>query len=184
MRIGVAGFNASGKTEVVGLLERRGFYPVSLSDVIRLDLRAEGLEPTREHMIERGRALRARYGLGVLAERVRNALPADRNHVIDSIRHPAEVEALREGGQPFHLIWLEADVPLRFERLRARARPGDPETLDRFRELEARELESDDPTRQQLLAVRELADYVVENDGTLDHLYQRLQEVLRGCLFF
>ena len=90
MRIGVAGLNAAGKTEVVGLLERRGFYRTSLSDVIRSELRLESVEPTREEMIARGRALRERYGLGVLAERVRASLPEGRNHVIDSIRHPAE----------------------------------------------------------------------------------------------
>ncbi len=35
MRIGLAGLNAAGKTEVVRFLERRGCYSASLSDVIR-----------------------------------------------------------------------------------------------------------------------------------------------------
>ena len=96
MRVGVAGLNAAGKGEVVRLLERRSFYRASLSDVIRADLAREGKEPTRENMIQRGRALRERFGPAVLAERAQRALPSDRNHVIDSIRHPAEVEALRD----------------------------------------------------------------------------------------
>ena len=95
MRIGVAGFNAAGKTEVVRFLEGRSFYPVSLSDVIREDLARGGLEPTRERMIERGRELREQFGPAILAQRALAKLPEDRNHVIDSIRHPAEVEALR-----------------------------------------------------------------------------------------
>ena len=69
MRVGVAGFNASGKTEVVRVLEGRSFYPVSLSDVIREDLAQDGLEPTRENMIECGRELRERFGSAILAER-------------------------------------------------------------------------------------------------------------------
>ena len=121
MKIGVAGLNAAGKGEVVRLLERRSFYPVSLSDVIRQDLARDGLEPTRENMIERGRALRERFGQSVLAERVQRGLGNDRNHVIDSIRHPAEVEALRAGGD-FLLLWVEAS-PAGALRALARARP-------------------------------------------------------------
>ena len=184
MILGIAGLNASGKGEAVRFLEDKSFYVLSLSDVIRNQLRTEGVSETRERMIDRSIALRSEGGPAVLAHRTLEVMEPDRNYAIDSIRHPAEVEAFRESGQPFHLIWLEAEVSLRFERLRARARPGDPETLDRFRELEARELESDDPTRQQLLAVRELADDAVENDGSLEHLHQRLLEVLRASFFF
>src|SRR5258705_5993886 len=183
MKIGVAGPNAAGKGEVVRLLERRSFYRASLSDVIRGGLAKEGLEPTREHMIERGRQLRERFGQAVLAERVQRTLPSDRNHVIDSIRHPAEVEALREGGD-FLLLWVDAEPQLRFERSRARGRGGDATDFAGFQALEARELASDDRAAQQLLAVRALADLVVRNDGDLAQLETRLEEVLRDRLFF
>jgi len=183
MRVGVAGLNAAGKGEVVRLLERRGFYPVSLSDVIREDLARDGLEPTREHMIERGSALRERFGPAVLAERVQRNLPGDRNHVIDSIRHPAEVEALRSGGA-FLLIWVEASPRVRFERSQARARGGDGNTFEAFQALEARELGSANASAQQLLAVKGLADETLSNDGSLPELEHQLGEVLRDKLFF
>jgi len=183
MRVGVAGPNAAGKGEVVRLLERRSFYRASLSDVIRADLARDGKEPTRENMIERGRALRERFGAAVLAERAQRALPSDRNHVIDSIRHPAEVEALRAGGD-FLLLWVEAPTRLRFERSRARGRAGDAEDFARFEALEARELASGDAAAQQLLAVRELADIVVANDGSLEELQAKLEDALRDRLFF
>ena len=172
MRVGVAGLNAAGKGEVVRLLERRSFYRASLSDVIRADLAREGKEPTRENMIQRGRALRERFGPAVLAERAQRALPSDRNHVIDSIRHPAEVEALRAGGD-FLLLWVEAPPRVRFERSRARGRAGDGEDFARFEELEARELASG-----------ELADLVIPNDGSLEELGAKLEEALRDRLFF
>ncbi len=183
MRIGVAGLNAAGKTEVVELLERRGFYRSSLSDVIRHELLGEGLEPTRERMTERGRALREKYGLAVLAERVRHALPTDRNHVIDSIRHPAEVSALR-AGEDFLLIWVEASSEVRFERARRRGSERDPESFEEFESDERRELESEEAAGQQLLGVREHADEVLVNDGDLASLEERLGELLRGKLFF
>jgi len=183
MRVGVAGLNAAGKGEVVRLLERRSFYRASLSDVIRADLAREGKEPTRENMIQRGRALRERFGPAVLAERAQRALPSDRNHVIDSIRHPAEVEALRAGGD-FLLLWVEAPPRVRFERSRARGRAGDGEDFARFEELEARELASGEGAAQQLLAVRGLADLVIPNDGSLEELGAKLEEALRDRLFF
>ncbi len=183
MRIGVAGLNASGKTEVVRLLETRSFYAVSLSDAIREDLRRDGLQATRENMIERGRALRDRFGPGILAERVQATLPPDRNHVIDSIRHPAEVEVFQRA-RDWVLLWVEASAETRYERLRARGRVGEDISFGEFQALQERELESPDPSRQQLLAVRELADEVISNEGTPEDLAADLQRVLERRLFF
>ena len=181
--IGVAGLNGAGKGEVVRYLERWSFHSVSLSDVIRQDLSADGLEPTRERMIERGRGLRERLGAGVLAERVIVGLAANLNHVIDSVRAPDEVETLRAAGD-FHLWWIEASSQTRFERIRQRARSGDAGTFEAFEAQQARELESRDPAGQQLLRVRELADEVIPNAGDLEALHGRLDDLLRRSLFF
>ena len=48
MILGVSGPNGAGKGEVVAYLAARSFYPLSLSDVIRNELRAGGFEETRE----------------------------------------------------------------------------------------------------------------------------------------
>ncbi len=184
MILGVSGLNASGKGEAVAFLTQRSFYAHSLSDVIRAELAARGLAETRELMIETGRELRAREGPAALARRLLPRLHADRNYVIDSIRHPAEVEALRAAGRRFRLIWVEADEAIRFARTSARARPGDPGTLAELRRLEGRELGSDDPAAQQLLAVRALADDVLRNEGPLGELHEQLQRLLRANLYF
>jgi len=183
MRIGVAGRNAAGKTQVVEYLEARSFHRASLSDVIRDELRAQGLEPTRDNMIRRGRELRAAHGPAVLAQRIEKLLPPGRNCVIDSIRHPAEVEQLRASGD-FKLLWIEAPVELRFERSRRRARPGDAETLAEFEALEARELGSADAGAQQLLRVAELADSTVHNAGDIPELERALERFVRENLLF
>jgi dCMP deaminase len=182
MRIGVAGLNGSGKSEVVRFLEQRSFHAVSLSDVIRADLARDGLEPTRDHMIERGRLLRERHGLGVLAERATRDLPPDRHHVIDSIRHPAEVEALRAAGG-FTLLWIDASIDERFARSRRRGRAGDGASLEEFQALEARELDSP-ASGQQLVRVQALADIVIVNNGDLAALHAELQQLLQQLLPF
>jgi dCMP deaminase len=182
--IGVAGLNGAGKGEVIDYLVERSFYALSLSDVIRDTLAERGLEETRERMIETGRALREAGGPGVLADKLVARLLPDRNYALDSIRHPAEVAALRASGRPFHLIWVEADSRLRFERMQSRGRPGDPTSHERLLELEQRELGSDDPAAQQLLAVRDLADSQLRNDGTLEELHAAVQQVLERVQHF
>jgi dCMP deaminase len=184
MILGVSGLNGSGKGEVVRFLEARSFYALSLSDVIREELRAKGLEETRERMIQTGRAIRTAHGPGGLAERLAPRLLPDRNYVIDSVRHPAEVEVLRARTGRFKLIWVEADEGERLARIRARGRGGDPTTIAELRGYEARELGSDDPAGQQLLAVQQLADVTVRNDGDLPALHEALQRVLERSFFF
>jgi dCMP deaminase len=184
MILGVSGLYGSGKGEVVRFLEARSFYPLSLSDVIRDELRTRGLEETRERMIETGRALRAAEGPGALAVRLARRLAPDRNYAIDSVRHPAEVEALRAHAGRFRVIWVDADEAIRIARIRARARPGDPQSVDELRRLEGQELGSADPAAQQLLAVRELAEFTLRNDGSLAALHEALQEILVQCQAF
>jgi len=114
---------------------------------------------------------------------VRKLLP-DRNYAIDSIRHPAEVEVLRAFAADFHLVWVDADLEVRFARMQRRGRPGDPQSLEQMRALEAREMGGGDVAGQQLGAVRELADFVVRNDAGLAELHESIHEVFRETLFF
>jgi dCMP deaminase len=182
--LGISGPYGAGKGEAVAFLRDRSFYVLSLSDVIREELRGRGLEETRERMIETGTALRAAGGPGVLAERLVAQLLPDRNYVIDSVRHPAEVQALRKVGSAFRLLWIDADETTRVERLQRRGRGGDPVTLAALRSLEGRELASDDPSAQQLLAVRAMADFQLRNDGDLGLLHAAVQAVLERSLHF
>jgi dCMP deaminase len=184
MILGVSGLYAAGKGEVVGFLTHRSFVAYSLSDVIREELEARGESETRERMIEAGRDLRSRFGEGVLAERLGDRLVSDRNVVIDSIRHPAEVEALRACTSAFRLIWVDAPEGIRLERLLGRARPGDPTDLSELRALEGRELASPDPAGQQLDAVRGLADFELSNVGSRAELEAQLQAILKKSLHF
>jgi len=66
---------------------------------------------------------------------------------------------------------VDADEAVRLERVKSRGRPGDPETLGDMRRLEGREQGGDDPAGQQLAAVRALADFELQNTGSLAHLH-------------
>jgi dCMP deaminase len=180
--LGVSGTNGAGKGELIEFLRARSFYPLSLSDVLREELKLRGESETRERMIAIGNELRGRLGSGALAEKVCTRLTIDRNWAIDSIRHPAEVEALRKhaGKGGFKLIWVDADAALRFERLRSRGRPGDPTSLDKLLEQEGRERGGQGDSAQQLDAVAALADFRVRNEGSLQALYAEVQKILEA----
>jgi len=178
MILGVSGLNGAGKGEVVEHLASKGFRALSLSDVIRDELAKQGLEPTRERMIETGNEIRSAEGLAGLATRLVSMFERGHDYVVDSIRHPAEAEALRKLAKDFRLIWVTADETKRFERMRKRGRVGDPTSLEALREIEGRELGSDNPAAQQLLAVRDLADLELSNDGSLEELGVAVRRIL------
>ncbi len=184
MILGVSGLNGSGKGEVIRFLTERSFDAHSLSDEIRAELERRGLDETRERMIEVGNALRSAEGPGGLALRLSARLAHERNTVVDSVRHPAEVEVLRARSPGFKLLWVDADEGLRLERIRARGRGGDPRTAEELRALEDRERGSQDPNAQQLLAVRDMADLTVRNNGSIEELRRALHGVLADNLFF
>jgi len=177
MLIGLTGKYAAGKGTVAEVLKTRGFGYHSCSDVLREELAARGVTESREALLALGNELRRAGGPGELARRLTPRLTGGGDHIVDSIRNPAEVEALRalEG---FTLLSIDASPEVRFERLRRRARIGDPETFEAFRALEQRELVSDDPTTQQLNATIALADHTLMNEGAVDEL----ERAVRGLL--
>ncbi len=172
--VGLTGPNAAGKGEAAAVLTARGFAPHSLSDVVREEALARGLTVEREDLISTGNALRAQFGAGVLGERMLARLSG--RDVVDSIRNPEEVRALR-GAPGFVLVGITAPLSIRYARSRARGRPGDGTTEEEFAAREALE-NSADPARQQLAATFRLADYEIENSGDLDHLRKQVDRLL------
>jgi len=188
MIIGVAGRKGAGKGELVDFLGARSFEVVSLSDSIRRELAARGLAETRERMIETGQEMRRRGGPGALAQGLARELTADQNYAVDSIRHPIEVDILRQHaestGHVFRLVWVDAKLETRFERMVSRGRSGDPTTIAELEALEGRERGSEDPNAQQLDAVEAEADARLVNNDALDDFHQQVQAWVRENLSF
>ena len=177
MIIGLTGENCAGKSTVAKYLQTKGFYSLSLSDVLREQLAAEGKEATRENLIKKGNELRKTLGLGILAKITASKMEPGRHYVVDSIRNPAEVAELRKLNS-FALIYVTAPPEIRFERMRRRDREGDPNTFAAFLAIEEKELKSDEASGQQLLETFKLADKRIVNDGNLQHLFDQVDRVL------
>ncbi len=181
MILGLTGRNASGKGEVAGFLKIKGFYFYSLSDVIREELAREGLEVTRLNLVETGRRLRSEHGTGYLAEKILQRLAPDKNYVIDSFRHPDEVRVFRSRPN-FRLLAVKAKAETRLERIRDRGREQDPITMEAFLALEQAETEASRAEGQDLDGTAAAADLVVENDGPISLLQERVSALVRELM--
>jgi dCMP deaminase len=179
MIIGLTGKNGSGKGEAARFLVDSGYEYYSLSDALRDELTVRGETVTRERLVAIGNELRASYGAGVLAERVIAKLAPEAHAVVDSIRNPFEVEVLRRR-KDFHLLSIEAEPRIRFDRMCARSREGDPTTYEAFLELEAREAQSPDPATQQMNRTAAMADAVVFNNGAIEELKDQMRQVVQA----
>ena len=174
MIVGLTGPNATGKGVVADFLRERGYAYFSLSDIVREAARAAGRDVGRETLIEFGQKLRREEGPVALAARTLPRLPA--RAVVDSIRGPAEVEALR-GRPDFRLLGVDAPVEVRWRRALERGREGDVPDLATFIAREERENQAR-PDAQQLRATLALADVAVLNDGTVERLLERVAAVV------
>jgi dephospho-CoA kinase len=104
-------------------------------------------------------------------------LTRSRDYVIDSIRNPSEVAALREL-PGFQLLHFDAPREVRYRRAVQRGDERTPLSFKEFAVQEDREMESHDPTTQQLRATFSLADETVLNAGSLDDLKEQLDRLI------
>lgn len=178
MIIGLTGKNGSGKGVAADFMKDLGYQYYSLSDVIREEMIKANISITREHLIKFANEMRTTYGPSILAEKILSKLDPDKNYVVDSVRNPFEVETLRKR-KDFHLLVIEAEPKVRFERIKERAREKDPVTYEDFLKIDAAEAGSRDPASQQLNRTQELADAAVENNATVAEFQEQLKQVIR-----
>jgi len=173
---GLTGPNASGKGEVSKYLIKKGYKYYSLSDIVRQETKKLKLKPTRENYIYVGNLLRKKYGPSILAKRIMKRLDTDAA-VIDSIRNPYEIKELNKLDN-FILIGIRAPRKLRFMRILERNRTGDSKTYKEFIDNEKKENIDNCSTNQQLRLCMKYADVIINNNGSLEELYKKIDKIL------
>lgn len=179
MIIGITGSFGAGKGEVVQhLLARYGFTHYSTSGFITEEVRRRGLTVDRDAMASVANDLRKEHGPSYIVDTLyARAETAGGNVVIESLRAPAEVARIRELGG--YVIGVDADAKVRYERAHARGTEKDNVTFEYFLEQEKREQNPGDPTKQNVFEALKQSDVVIQNSGTKDELYARVDEVMR-----
>lgn len=172
--IGLTGTNGAGKGEVAAFFRKKGYAYFSLSDLIRDELKKKGKQASRDNLIQMGNRLREKFGPDILARLVMKKIMG--KAVIDSIRNPKEIEYLRMQ-KNFILLAIDSPVELRYERVKKRGRVESASTLQEFIEKEAEEM-TNRKKAQQLGNCMRLADFKIDNNDTLESLYQKLEKLL------
>lgn len=172
--IGVAGTNGAGKDSLGDMLEERhGYLWVSVTEMLREELRRRKLEINRTHTSQLSAEWRREFGHGVLVQKAieyYNQQPKRYNGlVLGSLRHPAEADMVHQHGGT--VVWVDADPKVRYERIQANAhlrnRAGeDNRTFEEFMADEAREMNPEgDKATLDMAGVKKLSDVFLENDG-------------------
>ena len=186
--IGLSGTNGAGKDSVGEMLaERHGYIFVSVTDMLREELKRRELPIIRENTSKLSAEWRREYGMGVLVDK---AIDYYKTHstnrgglVLASLRHPAEADAVHANGGT--VIWVDADPNVRYARIQANAhqrnRAGeDNRTYEQFLADEQREMypEGDEATLNGA-AVKERADIFLQNNGNdIEAFKQEVEKAL------
>jgi dephospho-CoA kinase len=175
MIIGVCGTFASGKDTVAEYIQSKGYEHVSTGDLIRQYIRDNNLgETDRDNLRKVANELREEKGAGYL---VKEALKKHPDHVVVSgIRATGEVDALFDAGG--HLIAVDAPIDKRYQWAKARGRIGDEITYDYFKEQEMAETVNTGHHEQRIMDVIAMAQFDISNEGTLEELHTKIDEIL------
>lgn len=185
--IGISGPNGAGK-DAVGLLlaQRHNYLFISVTDLLRQELRRRNLSPDRLHMRTLSKEWREQYGLSVLVDRAVESFEAVSNQyaglVMSSLRNPYEADRVHELGGS--VVWVDADPRVRYERLQNAKRQGregdDDKTFEQFIAEEQIEMQSTgDKAALDMNSVKTRADRYISNDTTdMQVLEAEVEQVL------
>lgn len=175
--IGVAGEMASGKDTVIKyLVESYGATQFHFSEPLRQILGIMSLEITRDNMITLSYQLRQGFGEDILAHIIGEGAKNSTSHLvaIDGVRRVSDIETLKDDGN-FCLIYTEADMKTRYERLQGRHQNADDATttFEEFQDAHNRE------TERTIPALKSLARFVITNEGSKEELRDQVDAVMQ-----
>ena len=167
---------ASGKGVFVDYIkEKFNSNSYKFSTSLRDVLDRIGEEQSRENMQDLSTILRDQFGQDLLAKIIVEDVKKDSKDVVlvDGVRRIADIKYLKEL-EGFYLINVKADEKIRYERIKSRAEnPGDEnKTLEDFQK------DAEAETEVSIREVTEQANYTIENNGSLEDYYNRIEEII------
>ncbi|NCA93660.1 MAG: hypothetical protein EOM84_00615 [Sphingobacteriia bacterium] len=178
MIFGIAGEIAAGKGTVACYLADKynastHRFSVALRDIAKRVY----LEESRENLQKISTLLRDNFDDNILSKVIFEDVKKDINPlvVIDGVRRMADVEFFQKIPE-FKLVYIETDLKKRYERITERNENVDDEgkTLDDFRRDHKKEAEL------QIKYLRDEADFVIDNNGTLEDLYRQIDDLMKN----
>ena len=178
--IGAVGEIGSGKDEVLKYLKARYCIPyISTGDLVRRIAESENVEATRGNLAKISARCFEEEGKGCFIRRAANEIINNGWEIagISGVRSPEDVKVLRDTfGKGFILVKVYInDLRTRFQRVRMRHEERDPPTFDLFLEQDKYEEKT-----FSISHTGNLADYALNNDGSLEDLHRAIDELAAG----
>jgi dephospho-CoA kinase len=180
--IGLIGEKGSGKGTVSNyLVKKYGAVHYGTSKILRRTLEDLHLPITRDNLVKLALVLKEGYGPTVVIDSLIQDMEKNGSDILiaDGIRMHGDVEPFRKKyGENFYLVYVTADVKLRYERTKAR-KEKDGEDKTTFEEFLAEEAKL---TEVSIHEIGKKADFTFDNSGTPDQLMQKTDEMMKGIL--
>ena len=180
MIIGITGTIGAGKGAVVNILKKKGFRHYSVREFLINEIKKRGLPINRDSMVSVANQIREVNGPSFIVEKLYEKAIQDKYSIIESIRTIGEAEKIKELGGI--LLAVDANPEKRYSRVLTRQSETDNISFEKFLEDEKREMFSANPYEQNLSGCKNLADYVLNNDKTLDFLEKKVDEILEKII--
>ena len=181
--IGITGTLGAGKGTMVDyLVQKRGFAHFSVRSYLQREMKKRNMPNNRDSMTSLANELRAKYSPSYITDELyKEAIESGEHCIIESIRTPGEIDSLQQKGS-FFLFAVDAQAQVRYNRIKLRASATDDISFDTFKSNEAREMNNEDPNKQNLKKCIAMADYRFDNNGSLEQLQQKTELVIEKLL--
>lgn len=176
--IGITGSFGAGKGAVVDyLVQKKGFKHFAARAFITDEILRRGQSVDRDSMASVANDLRAEHGATYIIESLfKEAIISGGDSVIESIREIAGVHFIQEQGGI--VLGVDAEPAVRFNRAIKRGSETDHVTFEKWVDQEQKESNPDDPTKQDIFGALKASDVIIENNGTLEELYVKIDQFL------
>jgi len=174
--IGITGTIGAGKGTIVDyLVKNYGFKHYSVRNFLIQEAQRQNLPLNRDTYVAIANSLRKQHSPSyIIDELYKEAAKNGLDAIIESIRTPGEINSLREK-ENFTLWAVDADPKIRYERIIARKSETDKISYETFLANEQREMNTNDPAKQNLAACIRQADIILNNNGSFEELFKQFK---------
>lgn len=182
--IGITGTIGAGKGTIVQyLVSRKGFKHFSVRNYLQKILKQQCMYPDRNAMVNLANELRMKFGNAYIIQKLyEEVIKQKDNAVIESIRHPDEINFLKNNCSNFYLFSIDANLHIRYNRILQRQSSTDFLSFEKFVEEDKREFYGGPDASQNIEACMRLSDFHFINDGTIDKLYEQVDNSLKKMI--
>ena len=165
--IGLAGPVATGKTVAGRHIQAQGYRYIRYSEIIAEEIEPSG-QAMRDELRREGWKLYSGHQQYALNKRLAAETISDRRLVVDGMRHCEDYTFWKEQEfRRFFLIYIDSNFSLRQHRFKSRG-----EDCVSYQEAISA------PVEAHVEQLREKADFVIENNGSFDQLYSKIDKIL------